>query len=130
MPLCLPPAVVAIDLCSSTLFPRLPSSLQTSADTDPYIWGQVVVGPPGAGKSTYCAGMQQFLTLAGRRCAVVNLDPANDPTGYTPAVDISELVSLEVVQVPGGRAGCVACCMAEELREPRRRRSVAAVWPQ
>lgn len=85
---------------------------QGPRDTDPYIWGQVVVGPPGAGKSTYCAGMQQFLTLAGRRCAVINLDPANDPSGYTPAVDISELVSLEVVQEElglGPNGGLVYC---------------------
>lgn len=66
------------------------------------MWGQVVVGPPGAGKSTYCNGMQQFLTLAGRRVAVVNLDPANDAPAYTPAVDIGELVSLEAVQARVG----------------------------
>ncbi|KAL4423370.1 hypothetical protein ABPG77_004301 [Micractinium sp. CCAP 211/92] len=92
--------------------PPAHSSLQGPADTDPYIWGQVVVGPPGAGKSTYCAGMQQFLTLAGRRCEVVNLDPANDPSGYTPAVDISELVSLEAVQEElglGPNGGLVYC---------------------
>ncbi|KAL4448240.1 hypothetical protein ABPG75_005459 [Micractinium tetrahymenae] len=56
--------------------------------------------------------MQQFLTLAGRRCAVVNLDPANDPSGYTPAVDISELVSLEAVQEElglGPNGGLVYC---------------------
>lgn len=66
------------------------------------MWGQVVVGPPGSGKSTYCTGMQQFLGLAGRRVAVVNLDPANDATAYTPAVDIGDLVSLEAVQVGAG----------------------------
>lgn len=28
--------------------------------------GQIVVGPPGAGKTTYCAGMREFLTGLGR----------------------------------------------------------------
>lgn len=46
---------------------------------DAFTWGQVVVGPPGSGKSTYCTGMQQFLSLAGRKVAVVNLDPGAAP---------------------------------------------------
>ena len=56
--------------------------------------GVQVIGPPGAGKTTYCDGMSQFLTAAGRyslyqrgavsegvdyrEVAVINLDPAND----------------------------------------------------
>ena len=28
-------------------------------------FGQLVVGPPGAGKSTYCAGLQQFYRSQG-----------------------------------------------------------------
>ena len=42
------------------------------------MYGQVVVGPPGAGKTTYCDGMQQYLRLVGRDALVVNLDPANE----------------------------------------------------
>lgn len=45
-------------------------------------FGQLVVGPPGAGKTTYCAGLQQFYGLQGRKVAVVNLDPANDHARY------------------------------------------------
>jgi len=41
-------------------------------------YGQIVVGPPGAGKTTYCNGMQQYLNAIGRKCLVVNLDPANE----------------------------------------------------
>ena len=45
------------------------------------IYGQVVVGPPGAGKTTYCAGMQQYLRLVGRPdTLVVNLDPGGPTT--------------------------------------------------
>ncbi len=60
-------------------------------------FGQVLVGPPGSGKTTYCNGMQQYLRGAGRNVCVVNLDPANDVLPYTPDVDISELVCLEQV---------------------------------
>ena len=56
------------------------------------VFGQLVVGPPGSGKTTYCNGMQQFLRLAGRKVAVINLDPANDALAYDCAVDVGELV--------------------------------------
>ena len=52
------------------------------------------MGPPGAGKSTYCEGMAQFLQGLGRKVAVVNLDPANDCVLYDCAVDILDLVSV------------------------------------
>jgi GTPase SAR1 family protein len=62
-------------------------------------FAQLVIGPPGAGKSTYCNGMQQFMGAIGRKCSVVNLDPANDATisGYKAAVDVRDLVTLETI---------------------------------
>ena len=60
-------------------------------------FGQLVIGPPGSGKTTYCYGMQQYMRLLGRKVAVVNLDPANDALPYECAIDVAELVSLEVV---------------------------------
>ena len=60
-------------------------------------FGQLVIGPPGSGKTTYCNGMQQFLSLLGRKAVVVNLDPANDRLPYECAVDLADLVSLEEV---------------------------------
>jgi GTPase SAR1 family protein len=42
------------------------------------LYGQIIIGAPGAGKTTYCDGMQQYLKLLGRECHVVNLDPANE----------------------------------------------------
>ena len=60
-------------------------------------FGQLVIGPPGSGKTTYCNGMQQYLQLLGRKVAVINLDPANDSLPYEVAVDVGELVSLEAV---------------------------------
>ncbi|XP_049850388.1 uncharacterized protein LOC126322569 [Schistocerca gregaria] len=58
-------------------------------------FGQVVLGPPGSGKTTYCHGMKQFLTALGRKVAIINLDPANDTVPYEPNVDISSLITLE-----------------------------------
>lgn len=87
-------------------------------------YGQVIVGPPGAGKSTYARGMQQFLSQMGRDCIVVNLDFANEHVNkrrstcavvgaedqtnerekdetesgtYECALDVRDLVSLEMV---------------------------------
>lgn len=60
-------------------------------------FGQAVIGPPGAGKTTYCLGMRDFLSALGRRVAVVNLDPANERLPYPCAVDVSELVALQDV---------------------------------
>lgn len=60
-------------------------------------FGQLVIGPPGSGKSTYCDGMHQFASAIGRKCSVVNLDPANDHTSYPCALDIRSLISLEDV---------------------------------
>ncbi|KAK9912725.1 hypothetical protein M0R45_036572 [Rubus argutus] len=46
------------------------------------VFGQVVIGPPGSGETTYCNGMSHFLEFIGRKVAVINLDPANDALPY------------------------------------------------
>ncbi|MCJ1309836.1 hypothetical protein MMC25_003497 [Agyrium rufum] len=60
-------------------------------------FAQLVIGPPGSGKSTYCNGMHQFMSAIGRQCSVVNLDPANDHTDYPCALDVRSLVTLEEI---------------------------------
>ncbi|KAK7629902.1 hypothetical protein IWX48DRAFT_200641 [Phyllosticta citricarpa] len=60
-------------------------------------FAQLVIGSPGAGKSTYCNGMHQFMSAIGRKCSVVNLDPANDQTSYPAALDVRDLVTVEEV---------------------------------
>lgn len=60
-----------------------------------YRYGQLVIGPPGSGKSTYCAGMKQFLSALGRKVSIVNLDPANHVLPYPCDVDMAELITLE-----------------------------------
>eukprot|EP00929_Paragymnodinium_shiwhaense_P038239 TRINITY_DN20242_c0_g1_i1.p1 TRINITY_DN20242_c0_g1~~TRINITY_DN20242_c0_g1_i1.p1 ORF type:complete len:326 (-),score=89.05 TRINITY_DN20242_c0_g1_i1:25-1002(-) len=61
------------------------------------VFGQLVIGPPGAGKTTYCTGMQQLLQVLKRPRTLVNLDPANDDLPYDCDVDIRELVNVEDV---------------------------------
>ncbi|KAJ1924240.1 hypothetical protein IWQ60_005343 [Tieghemiomyces parasiticus] len=58
-------------------------------------FAQLVIGPPGSGKTTYCQGMQQFMTALGRQVVVVNLDPANDGLPYECQIDIAELITLQ-----------------------------------
>ncbi|GLC33726.1 hypothetical protein PLESTB_000109000 [Pleodorina starrii] len=76
-------------------------------------FGQIVVGPPGSGKTTYCRGMQQFMQATGRKVAIVNLDPANDMLPYEAAVDVADLVCLEEVmqELKLGPNGGLLYCM-------------------
>ncbi|KAI9821861.1 MAG: hypothetical protein M1827_002443 [Pycnora praestabilis] len=60
-------------------------------------FAQLVIGPPGSGKSTYCNGMHQFMSAIGRKCSIVNLDPANDHTSYPCALDVRDLVTLDEI---------------------------------
>lgn len=78
-------------------------------------YGQLVLGPAGSGKSTYChtvpfppyipklgqvemaevaLEMAEAAAAGGRRAHVVNLDPAAESLAYQPLADIRELVSL------------------------------------
>ncbi|XP_065209871.1 GPN-loop GTPase 2 isoform X2 [Planococcus citri] len=61
------------------------------------IFGQLVIGPPGSGKSTYCREMRQFLSRNGRKVAIVNLDPANDSLPYAADIDINEYTTADDV---------------------------------
>ncbi|XP_051493829.1 GPN-loop GTPase 2 isoform X1 [Apus apus] len=75
-------------------------------------FGQVVIGPPGSGKTTYCHGMQEFLGRIGRKVTVVNLDPANDSLPYQCSLDIAELITLPDVMEDlklGPNGGLIYC---------------------
>ncbi|KAI9208539.1 uncharacterized protein BJ171DRAFT_438055 [Polychytrium aggregatum] len=76
-------------------------------------FGQIVVGPPGSGKSTYCHGISQFYRAIERDVAIVNLDPANDGLPYEADIDIAELITLDdAMEVYGlGPNGAMIFCM-------------------
>ncbi|KAK9217411.1 hypothetical protein WN943_006044 [Citrus x changshan-huyou] len=79
------------------------------------VFGQVVIGPLGSGKPTYCNGMSQFLSLVGRKVTVINLDPASDSLSYPLyecAVNIEDLIRLSDVMKEhslGPDGGLVYC---------------------
>lgn len=60
-------------------------------------FGQIVIGPPGSGKSTYCYGCYQFFNAIGRHVQVINMDPANDALPYPCSVDIRDFITLEEI---------------------------------
>lgn len=52
------------------------------------LYGQLVIGPPGSGKTTYCHKINEFYKELERKVAVVNLDPANEQMSYNAQIDI------------------------------------------
>ncbi|KAI9164401.1 hypothetical protein H9P43_008252 [Blastocladiella emersonii ATCC 22665] len=58
-------------------------------------FGQVVIGPPGSGKTEYSHTMHRVLNELGRKTVVVNLDPANEHLSYECAVNLADLIRLE-----------------------------------
>ncbi|VDN22972.1 unnamed protein product [Gongylonema pulchrum] len=77
------------------------------------MYGQIIIGAPGAGKTTYCDGMCQIVSQLGRAVVCVNLDPANDNLPYACDVDIRELVSVEdiIARLNLGPNGALRYCM-------------------
>ncbi|CCF59601.1 hypothetical protein KAFR_0H01920 [Kazachstania africana CBS 2517] len=59
--------------------------------------GVLVLGPAGAGKSTFCNSIISHMQTIGRRAHIVNLDPAAEPNKYEFTIDIRDLISLEDV---------------------------------
>ncbi|KAJ1973694.1 hypothetical protein H4R33_006927 [Dimargaris cristalligena] len=74
---------------------------------------QMVMGPAGSGKSTYCATMMTHCQNTGRAVHLVNLDPAAEHFEYPPSIDIRELITLEDVmeELDYGPNGGLIYCM-------------------
>jgi ABC-type branched-subunit amino acid transport system ATPase component len=47
---------------------------------------QLVIGPAGSGKSTYCNTIQEHCQATGRNIHIINLDPAAEQFSYTPTM--------------------------------------------
>ena len=57
-------------------------------------FGQIVLGPAGSGKSTYCKIMQDHAESLKREIVVINLDPAAESFKYNCDIDIRELITV------------------------------------
>lgn len=81
-------------------------------------YAQLVIGPAGSGKSTYCNSVHQHCEIIRRTVHVVNLDPAAEDFNYPVSFDIRDLVPLEDVmdEMKLGPNGGLLYCM-EYLEE-------------
>lgn len=81
-------------------------------------YAQLVIGPAGSGKSTYCSSLYQHCEATRRTMHIVNLDPAAEHFDYPVAMDIRELISLDDVmeELGLGPNGALMYCM-EHLEE-------------
>jgi GTPase SAR1 family protein len=79
------------------------------------MYGQIIIGAPGAGKSTYTKGMLEFMSLLPnrKRVVAVNLDPQNDNLPYDCAIDIMDLITVKDVMAEYqlGPNGALMYCM-------------------
>jgi len=57
-------------------------------------YAQIVMGPAGSGKSTYCSTLVKHAEASRRRVHVINLDPAAESFDYEPTIDVRELIGL------------------------------------
>lgn len=85
-------------------------------------YAQLVVGPAGSGKSTYCAALVKHGEAVGRTIKVVNLDPAAEEFDYEPTADIRDLISvddaMEAEDLHFGPNGGLLFCMEYFVRHP------------
>ena len=61
-------------------------------------FGQLIIGAPGSGKTTYIKTMKEFYSKCGRKTLSINLDPANDNKNSIFDIDIRQLINLEDVE--------------------------------
>lgn len=85
-------------------------------------FAQLVLGPAGTGKSTYCAALHAHIqaTDPHRHVHVVNLDPAATELAYTPTVDIRTLITAEGAASEHGLGpnGALVWCMEYLVANP------------
>ena len=76
-------------------------------------FGQMILGPAGSGKSTYCKILQDHATSLKREIVVINLDPAAESFKYNCDIDIRELITVVDVMLKKklGPNGALVYCM-------------------
>eukprot|EP00745_Piridium_sociabile_P001501 TRINITY_DN109215_c0_g2_i1.p1 TRINITY_DN109215_c0_g2~~TRINITY_DN109215_c0_g2_i1.p1 ORF type:complete len:280 (-),score=88.01 TRINITY_DN109215_c0_g2_i1:47-886(-) len=58
-------------------------------------YGQLVMGPEGCGKSTYCSNIVKHCEALRRPVQVINLDPAAEHFDYPVYADVRELIHID-----------------------------------
>ena len=61
-------------------------------------YAQLVLGPAGSGKSTFCSQLADHCKAVKRKIHFANLDPAAERFDYPLSLDIRDLISVEDVQ--------------------------------
>eukprot|EP01138_Halocafeteria_seosinensis_P010456 gb/GECG01010676.1/.p1 GENE.gb/GECG01010676.1/~~gb/GECG01010676.1/.p1 ORF type:complete len:273 (+),score=37.32 gb/GECG01010676.1/:1-819(+) len=76
-------------------------------------YAQIVMGPAGTGKSTYCRCIQEHAANSGRSIRVINLDPAAEEFHYQVSADIRNLITVDDVmeELGYGPNGALIFCM-------------------
>lgn len=75
------------------------NTLSAKSENQLVIYGQLIVGPPGTGKSTYCFKMGEYLKakFGADNVKVINLDPGNDKLPYSCELDVCSIITVEDV---------------------------------
>ncbi|XP_047143498.1 GPN-loop GTPase 3 isoform X1 [Hydra vulgaris] len=78
-------------------------------------YAQLIMGPAGSGKSTYCKYMHEHCETLRREVNVINLDPAAENFSYPLYADVRELVDvndvMEAEDLKLGPNGGLVFCM-------------------
>lgn len=76
-------------------------------------YGQLVIGPAGSGKSTYCKILKSHCLSTNRTVRIVNMDPAAEKNEYECDIDVKELISVDSIMKKKklGPNGALIYCM-------------------
>eukprot|EP00054_Salpingoeca_dolichothecata_P019865 m.124226 g.124226 ORF g.124226 m.124226 type:complete len:271 (+) comp23413_c0_seq7:20-832(+) len=75
-------------------------------------YGQMIMGPAGSGKSTYCSLLAEHCEVINRTIHIINLDPAAEEFNYPVSWDVRDIISVDDVAEAlhfGPNGGLIYC---------------------